>query len=183
MSFQTQMSIPVKPEELLRLLDEMGMDVKTHHHEAVFTVEESEHVTAAIPGAHTKNLFVKDKKGNLFLIVAANKARIALNRIHSAIGAKGRVSFANADLLMKHLGVRPGSVNAFAPINDRDGKVAVIIDAPLLENEQINCHPLINEMTTTISREDLLRFLKTCDHEPRIIHLSDGEVGDHETSQ
>ena len=131
----TQISKPAKPEELLSLLDELGFEVKTHHHEAVFTVEASEQVTASIPGGHTKNLFVKDKKGKFFLIVLGNKARISLNKVHGLIGASGRVSFANEELLMEHLGVKPGSVNAFAPMNDTDKNVTVIIDAPLLENE------------------------------------------------
>ncbi|MGB7288412.1 MAG: prolyl-tRNA synthetase associated domain-containing protein [Salaquimonas sp.] len=173
MKTQTPISKPAKPQELLSLLDELGMKVETHKHEAVFTVEESDHVTASIPGGHTKNLFLKDKKGNFFLIIAGNKARISLNKIHSLIGASGRVSFANADYLMEHLGVKPGSVNAFAPMNDHQKLVNVIIDKPLLENELINCHPLINEMTTTISREDLLKFLEFTDHNPMIIHLSE----------
>ena len=167
------MQAPATPQQLLQLLDELGMQVTTHEHEPVFTVEESDHVTASIPGAHTKNLFVKDKKGNFFLIVAGNKARIPLNKVHSLIGAQGRVSFANADYLMQHLGVTPGSVNAFSPMNDTGGRVRVIIDAPLLENEMINCHPLINDKTTTISRKDLLRFLEHVNHEPLIIQVSE----------
>lgn len=169
------MTNPATPEELLKLLNEMGMQTTTHEHEPVFTVEESEHVTASIPGGHTKNLFVKDKKGSFFLIVAENKARIPLNKVHTLIGAQGRVSFANADYLMEHLGVTPGSVNAFAPMNDKAGVVKVIIDEPLLEYEHINCHPLINDKTTTISREDLLRFLAHFNHEPLIIKLSEDE--------
>lgn len=171
------MQQPATPEDLFHFLDELGMQVTTHEHEPVFTVEESEHVTAAIPGGHSKNLFVKDKKGNFFLIVAENKARIPLNKVHSLIGAQGRVSFANADYLMQHLGVTPGSVNAFAPMNDWEGNVKVVIDAPLLEYEQINCHPLINDKTTTISREDLVRFLKHVDHEAHIIQVSETGTG------
>ncbi len=169
----TAISSPAKPEELLNLLDELGMKIETHHHEAVFTVEASEHVTASIPGGHTKNLFVKDKKGNFFLIVAGNKARISLNKVHGLIGAQGRVSFANEELLMQHLGVKPGSVNAFAPMNDTDNAVKVIIDAPLFEDDLINCHPLTNTMTTTIKKEDLLQFLRYFEHEPLIIQLSE----------
>ena len=173
MSTLPPVSTPATPQELLLLLEAMEIKATTHEHEAVFTVEESEHVTASIPGGHTKNLFVKDKKGNFFLIVAGNKARISLNHVHGIIGAQGRVSFANADLLMEYLGVKPGSVNAFAPINDKTGAVKVIIDAPLMENEYINCHPLINEMTTTISRDDLLRFLDHVDHKPLIVQVSE----------
>ena len=101
--------------------------------------------------------------------------RISLNRIHGLIGASGRVSFANEAMLMELLGVKPGSVNAFAPVNDTENQVSVVIDAPLLENELINCHPLINEMTTTIFREDLLKFLTLVNHEPLIVRVSENE--------
>lgn len=166
---------PATPAELLALLDTLGMKTTTHEHEPVFTVEESEHVTAMIPGAHTKNLFVKDKKDNFFLIIAGNKVRIPLNRIHTLIGAQSRVSFGNAEKLMAFLGVTPGSVNAFAPMNDHDSRVKVVIDKPLLEHEWINCHPLINDKTTTISRDDLLRFLDHVGHPPLVVQLSEPE--------
>ncbi|MCB1387470.1 MAG: prolyl-tRNA synthetase associated domain-containing protein [Nitratireductor sp.] len=166
-------SPPATPEQLLALLDTLGMAVETHRHEPVFTVEESAHVTAQIPGGHTKNLFVKDKKDNYFLIVAENHARIPLNRLHGLIGAKSRVSFGNGERLMAFLGVLPGSVNAFAPMNDHGNRVRVIIDAPLLRFDRINCHPLINSMTTTILREDLLRFLDHVGHTPEILQLSE----------
>lgn len=165
--------LPTSPQQLLDLLETLKFDTTTHHHAAVYTVEESESVTATIDGGHTKNLFVKDKKGNFFLIVAGNHARISLNKIHPLIGAKSRVSFGNPEKLMEYLGVKPGSVNAFAPLNDTNGNVKVVIDAPLLENEKINCHPLTNEMTTTISREDLLSYLKHVNHEPLIVKLSE----------
>lgn len=167
--------LPTSPQQLLNMLDELGYETKTHEHEAVFTVEESEAVTAKILGGHTKNLFVKDKKDNFFLIVAGNHARISLNKVHELIGAQTRVSFGKPEKLMEYLGVKPGSVNAFAPLNDKENRVKVIIDEPLLENETINCHPLTNEMTTTISREDLLAFLEHINHKPMIVKLSTDE--------
>ena len=173
MNYKTSLSSPATPQQLLSLLDELGMKTKTFEHEAVFTVEESDHVTAKIPGAHTKNLFVKDKKGRFFLLVVGNKSRISLNHVHAIIGASGRVSFANADQLMEHLGVKPGSVNAFAPMNDKNNLVTVVIDAPLLKFEHINCHPLTNEMTTTISTVDLLNFLSLFNHEVKILQVSE----------
>ena len=165
--------MPLTPDALLSMLEELGMDTKTHHHEAVFTVSESQKIKQEIPGGHTKNLFLKDKKGNFFLIVAEGHANIRLNSVHGLIGARGRVSFGNADALMQLLGVKPGSVTAFAPVNDTENQVKVIIDKPLLEHDLINCHPLTNEMTTTISREDLLRFLAHVDHEPLIVQVSE----------
>ena len=169
--------LPTSPAELLARLDEMGFETKTYTHEAVFTVEESEHVTAMFPGGHTKNLFVKDKKDNYFLIVAENHAQLLLNQLHRMIGASSRVSFGKPDKLMEYLGVEPGSVNAFAPLNDTTNRVKVVIDEPLLQYDRINCHPLTNTMTTTISREDLLAFLAAVGHEPLIVKLSGNDDG------
>jgi len=168
--------MPATRQELLNLLSELNIDTKTHDHEAVFTVEESSKIKQDIPGGHTKNLFLKDKKGNFFLIVAEGTAQIKLNKVHGLIGASGRVSFGKPEALMELLGVKPGSVTAFAPMNDVDGKVKVIIDEPLLRYDQINCHPLMNDATTTIAREDLIRFLEHVNHSPEIVQVSsDGE--------
>jgi Ala-tRNA(Pro) deacylase len=163
---------PLTPQELLALLGRLGIPFKNHEHEAVFTVEESRHVKEAIPGAHTKNLFVKDKKDNYFLIVAEGSAQIHMNSVHGLIGGKSRLSFANAERLMEYLGVMPGSVTAFAAINDTGNQVKVVIDKALLDSPIVNCHPLTNTMTTTISREDLLRFLSQCGHAPLVVALS-----------
>lgn len=163
----------VSREELLQKLNELEIKTTTYDHEAVFTVEESAKIKQEIPGGHTKNLFVKDKKGNFFLIVAEGVATIKLNQVHSLIGASGRVSFGKPEALMELLGVKPGSVTAFAPINDVGNQVKVIIDEPLLRYDQINCHPLTNEATTTISKEDLLLFLEHIEHSPLIVRVSE----------
>jgi len=165
--------MPLTPDDLFQKLDELGIETRTYEHEAVFTVEESSKIKQNIPGGHTKNLFLKDKKGNYFLIVMEGTAEIRLNAVHALIGARGRVSFGKPEALMELLGVKPGSVTAFAPINDTQNKVTVIIDKPLLRHNLINCHPLTNEMTTTISNQDLIRFLKTINHEPRIMQVSE----------
>lgn len=167
--------MPLTPDQLLSRLDELGYETTTHQHEAVFTVEESAKIKQEIPGGHTKNLFLKDKKGNYFLIVAEGVASIKLNSVHGLIGAKGRVSFGKPEDLMELLGVKPGSVTAFAPVNDKDNRVKVVIDEALLRYELINCHPLTNEMTTTISRENLLDFLEQVGHPPAIIQVSQTE--------
>ena len=164
--------MPLTPDDLFERLDQMGIAHQTTEHPAVFTVEESSKIKETIPGGHTKNLFVKDKKGTYFLLVAEGTVKIELNRIHGIIGASGRVSFGKPDALMALLGVEPGSVTAFAPINDHEGKVQVVIDEPLLRYAMINCHPLINTMTTTIAREDLMRFLRAVDHDPAIVKFS-----------
>lgn len=161
----------LSPQEFLNRLAELGIEAETVEHEPVFTVAESRPVKARIPGAHSKNLFVKDKKGRLFLITARDDTPIDLKRVHEAIGASGRVSFGSADQLREALGVEPGSVTPFAVVNDSEGQVTVILDASLMEHERVNFHPLINSMTTGVHRDDLVRFLRATGHEPRILRL------------
>ena len=161
----------LSPQELLNRLAELGIEAETVEHEPVFTVAESRPVKARIPGAHSKNLFVKDKKGRLFLITAKDETPIDLKRVHEAIGASGRVSFGSADQLRAALGVEPGSVTPFAAANDPEGRVTVILDANLMEHERVNFHPLVNSMTTGVHRDDLLKFLRATGHEPRILRL------------
>ncbi len=168
----------ITPEQLLAILDEKGFDTTTASHPAVFTVDESRQVQLNVSGGHTKNLFVKDKKDNYFLLVIEQSTKVDLNRVHRLIGAKSRLSFDKPEKLMEYLDVSPGSVTAFGVINDSDGNVKLIIDKPLLAHEKINCHPLTNEMTTTIVREDLLRFLTDVDHKPEIIQVS--QIDDEE---
>ena len=162
---------PLSPQELLNRLAELGIEAETVEHEPVFTVAESRPVKQRIPGAHSKNLFVKDKKGRLFLITAKDETPIDLKRVHEAIGASGRVSFGSADQLRAALGVEPGSVTPFAAANDPEGQVTVILDANLMEYERVNFHPLVNSMTTGVHRDDLLKFLRATGHEPRILRL------------
>jgi Ala-tRNA(Pro) deacylase len=159
------------PEQLLAYLEGHGYATQTVTHDAVFTVEESESVTAHIPGAHSKNLFLKDKKSRYFLVSARKDARIDLKRLHEVIGATGRLSFGSAEQLLAMLGVTPGSVCAFAVFNDRANLVTMVLDAQLIAAERLNFHPLTNTMTTGISREDLLAFLRSTGHEPLIVTL------------
>ncbi len=162
---------PLSPAALLERLAELDIEVTTHHHEAAFTVAQSKELTGHIAGAHTKNLFVKDKKGRLFLIVAEHEQRIDLRRLHDSIGASGRVSFCDAAQMMLCLGVTPGSVTVLSVIHDTGHAVTVVLDAGLMQHDTINCHPLINTMTTTVSRDGLLRFLGSTGHEPLTIAL------------
>jgi Ala-tRNA(Pro) deacylase len=163
--------MPLSPQDLLAFLDRLGIPAETYDHEPVFTVAESRPIKARIPGAHSKNLFVKDKKGQFFLITARDETAIDLKKVHEAIGASGRLSFGSADQLRTLLGVEPGSVTPFAVVNDTEGRVTLILDANLMENERVNFHPLVNSMTTGIAREDLVRFAKATGHEPRIVRL------------
>lgn len=171
MDAATPPALPTSPETLLAYLDSLGIRHDTVHHEAVFTVEESESVTGGIPGGHSKNLFVKDKKGRMFLVSARKHARIDLKRLHETLGAQGRLSFCSADQMMQHLGVTPGSVCAFAVYNDKAGAVTMVLDAGLMAHERVNFHPLVNTMTTGVTREDLVRFLKATGHDPLILDL------------
>lgn len=164
-------SHPAGPDDLLACLSRLGIVTETHSHPAVFTVADSAPVKAAIPGAHSKNLFLKDRKGRLFLVVAKDDTAIDLKRLHEAVGASGRVSFGSADLLRATLGVEPGSVTPFAAINDRAGAVTVILDSRLMAHARLNFHPLVNTRTTGISGPDLLAFLQATGHEATVLGL------------
>jgi Ala-tRNA(Pro) deacylase len=169
------------PKGLLDYLGALGIATETVEHQPVFTVAESRPLKARIPGAHSKNLFVKDKKGRLFLITAKHETAIDLKRVHAAIGASGRLSFGSAEQLREVLGVEPGSVTPFAVVNDRAGQVTMILDAALMEHERVNFHPLVNSMTTGVSREDLIRFLKATGHEPSVVRLPEPALDDCQT--
>lgn len=145
---------------------------RTLEHDAVFTVEEAAAVTGALPGQHTKNLFLKDRKGALFLLTAAEDAVVDLKTIDHVIGAKGRVSFGSAELLNDALGVAPGSVTPLALANDRHGRVAFAIDRTVWEADIVNVHPLRNTATTTLTQSDFRAFLTHVGCQPRIIDLA-----------
>jgi Ala-tRNA(Pro) deacylase len=158
-------------DDLFAFLDAQGIAHRTHAHAAVFTVAESRGIKQDMPGGHTKNLFVKDKKGRLFLVTALSDALIDLKRLHETIGASGRVSFGSAELLRATLGVEPGSVTPLAAINDRAGVVTVILDANLMAHDPVNVHPLENTATTALAPGDLVRFLEATGHPPRVLRL------------
>jgi Ala-tRNA(Pro) deacylase len=159
------------PEELADYLRALGISATTVTHPPLFTVEESQALRGEIPGAHTKNLFLKDKKDALFLVVAREEAAIDLKKLHQRIGAAGRLSFGRPELLAQMLGVAPGAVTPFGLINDRPPRVAVVLDAALMANETINCHPLVNTATMSLKSRDLLTFIRATGHEPRILPL------------
>jgi len=164
--------MPASPDDLFAFLDRLGIGHHTVSHPPLFTVEESQALRGTIPGGHTKNLFLRDKKGTLFLVVALEDAVIELRSLHRRLGASGRFSFGSADLLREALGVEPGAVTPFAAINDTAGRVTVVLDDAMMERETLNYHPLRNTMTTSIGRDDLLRFLEATGHPPRITPLA-----------
>ncbi|MEP3045577.1 MAG: YbaK/EbsC family protein [Roseibium sp.] len=165
--------MPATRSDLMTFLKELDIEVSTVDHEPVFTVSESGVLHDQIPGGHTKNLFVKDKKGRLFLITTLHDAEIDLKKVHQIIGAQGRVSFGNADLLMEVLGVEPGSVTPFSLINDKAAqRVTAVFDAAMMQCEIVNYHPLKNDATTAITAPDLIKFAKACGHDPQILAVS-----------
>jgi Ala-tRNA(Pro) deacylase len=168
--------MPASPTDLFAFLDQLGINHRTVEHEALFTVEQSRALRGQIPGGHTKNLFLRDKKGALYLVVALEDAKIALGSLHRLLGAAGRFSFGSAELMREAIGVEPGSVTPFAAINDTSGRVTVVLDDAMLRHGMLNYHPLSNTMTTSIARDDLLKFLRATGHEPRIERVSGEDV-------
>jgi Ala-tRNA(Pro) deacylase len=163
---------PLTPDQLFARLAALGIAQRTYAHPPVFTVAEAAAAAlrGALPGGHCKTLFLKDKKGGLWLVVALEERQIDLKRLAAALGAP-RFSFGNAALLWEVLGVRPGSVTPFALVHDNARRVAVVLDRGMLERDPLNYHPLENDKTTAIAPSDLLRFIAACGHRPLIIDL------------
>lgn len=159
------------PDELLAFLAGIGVDAVNHEHPAVFTVDEGADLKRAIPGAHTKNLFLKDARDQLWLISAEGHAVIDLKRLHAVIGS-GRLSFGKAELMAQTLGVAPGSVTAFGLVNDTERRVRFVLDRTLAEADLVNFHPLTNTATTTISREGFRRFLAALGVTPLVVDFA-----------
>jgi Ala-tRNA(Pro) deacylase len=163
--------MPASRAELFAFLDKLGIKTKTFDHEPVFTVEQAKIVHDDVPGGHCKNLFCKDEKGVLWLIVALEDAVIDLKAAPAKIGSR-RLSFGKPELLMEVLGIEPGSVTPFSLINDQVGRVNVILDEAMMKRDPLNFHPLKNDATTTIAASDLLVFIKACGHNPRVVAVS-----------
>ena len=163
--------MPASSDDLLAFLDKLGIGSETVEHPPLFTVEDSQKLRGDIPGGHVKNLFLKDKKSRLFLLVLEEETVVDLKRVHEKIGAQGRVSFGSAELLEEVWGVKPGAVTPFGAINDATGRVTVVLDAAMMRWERLNFHPLVNTCTTGVKSADLARFLRASGHEPLIVAL------------
>ena len=163
---------PKTDKDLFQFLDGLGIAHATKEHAPVFTVAESVALRDEIPGGHTKNLFVKDKKDNYFLMTVEEHASVDLKTIHTVIGAASRVSFGKPEKLMEYLGVIPGAVTAFGVINDTGNNVTIVIDEALMQDEIVNCHPLSNDATTSIGSKDLLRFIEATGHKPLVLKVA-----------
>src|SRR3569832_463411 len=160
------------PDDLFAALDALGGKHSTIKHPPLFTVEQSRELRGQIPGGHTKNLFLRDKKGALFLVVVFVVVVFVFFGLFCLLGASGCFSFGSADLLREVWGVAPGSVTPFGAINDIGNRVTVVLDAAMMEHALLNYHPLVNTMTTALRRDDLVRFLESTGHPPRIERVS-----------
>ena len=170
------MSTPVAAKtraELMAYLDGLGIATRTIDHAPVFTVAESDALHTELPGGHTKNLFLKDAKDRLYLVVAEGHTPVDLKALPKVIGS-ARLSFGKPELMLEVLGVTPGSVTALALVNDTAKRVSVVVDERLMAYDIINCHPLVNSATTTLKRDDLIRFMRSTGHEPRVLPLTGG---------
>jgi Ala-tRNA(Pro) deacylase len=164
--------MPKTETELFAFLADLGIHVSTKRHPPLYTVADSQALRGEIAGAHTKNLFLKDKKDNFFLVTVGEDATVDLKQIHQLIGAASRVSFGRPEMLMELLGVLPGAVTVFGVINDTAGRVKLVLDEDLMRHEVINGHPLTNEATTSIAARDLLRFVEATGHDAAILKVS-----------
>ena len=165
---------PAVRADLMAYLAQLGITTTSVEHPAVFTVAESDAIERDLLGGHTKNLFLCDAKGQLFLIVAEAHTKVDLKALYKRLGC-ARLSFGKPDLLLTALGVTPGSVTAFAVLNDHTAEVRIVLDRALLAHDVINCHPLTNTTTTSITREDLLRFFQATGHDPTVLPLDSAQ--------
>lgn len=162
--------MPRSPEDLFVFLRELGIVVETVEHEAVFTVEQAKAVRGAHDGMHIKNLFLRNKKKQMWLVIVNEDRRIDLKQLATLLGA-GHLSFGSPERLMQFLGVEPGSVTPFAVLNDDAAAVSVVLDQAVAEADVVHCHPLVNTMTTAIEVSGLRTFLSAIHHTPTIVNF------------
>jgi Ala-tRNA(Pro) deacylase len=163
---------PKTAADLFQFLDSLGIAHTTKSHAPVFTVAESQALRDEIPGGHTKNLFLKDKKDQYFLLTVDEHATVDLKTVHQIVGGASKFSFGKPEKLMEYLGVIPGAVTAFGVFNDTGNNVTIVLDADLVKNDVINCHPLSNDATTSISSNDLVRFVEATGHTAHVLKVT-----------
>jgi Ala-tRNA(Pro) deacylase len=162
---------PLTPDALFARFEALGIPHQTYAHPSVFTVEEARALRGTLPGGHCKSLFLKDKKGGLWLVVALEETPVDLKALSSRLAAP-RFSFGNPELMYEVLGVRPGSVTPFALANDTARRVTLVLEKAMLAHDPLNYHPLENDRTTAIATSDLLRFIEACGHQPVILDIA-----------
>lgn len=157
--------------DVYAVLEQLGIPFARHDHEAVFTVEAADHLYGEIPGAHSKNLFLRNKKGDRhYLVVVRSDKRVDLKALRATLG-EATLTFASPERLMAHLGVTPGSVTPLGLINDAAHAVRVVLDRDLMAAEQVNFHPNVNTATLTLARADFERFLSHCGNSVRVVEI------------
>lgn len=158
--------------DLFKHLDNLGIEYVNYEHEPVFSVGDSKHLNDLIDGGHCRNLFLRTQKKDNYLIVVLDETPIDLKKLAKSLGEK-RFSFGRPERLWEILGVKPGSVCPFALINDKEQKVNIVLEKAMIEHEWVNYHPLINTMSTKLRSVDLIKFIKSCGHEPLILDMGD----------
>ncbi|MDH5504169.1 MAG: prolyl-tRNA synthetase associated domain-containing protein [Acidimicrobiia bacterium] len=156
---------------LIAFLEDLGIVTTTVQHPPLYTVEDSKALRGDLPGGHCKNLFLRNKKGQMWLVVCPEDRVLDMKDLGERIGA-GRVSFGSPERLTTHLGVLPGAVTPFAVMNDADRLVRVVLDEALMAESLLNFHPLVNDQTTSITPGDLMKFLEAVDHRPVVLTLA-----------
>lgn len=171
-----QSQIPTSPAQLLARLEALGIQTRTVDHDPVFTVEESQHLRGELPGGHIKNLFLRNRKEEMWLVTVEESRRVDLKALGEKLtgetGGAAKLSFGSADRLMTYLGVIPGAVTPFAVINDKGAKVKMVLDRHLLDCNPVNAHPLVNFKSTAIAPSDLLAFLEAEGHKPQLLDFA-----------
>lgn len=173
---------PTTPAQILQHLDSLGISYKLYEHQALFKVSDGLEIERNMTGVHCRNLFIRDKKETMFLVVAANATKIDLKKLEGLLDC-GRLSFGSAERLWQYLGVRPGSVCPYAIINDKVGAVQIVLDAHMMQGDIVNYHPLVNTMTIGVTPADLLKFIRSTGHEPRILDLSPAAPDEKQDTQ
>lgn len=163
-------ALPTSREALLARLDDLGIAYARHDHPPLYTVDDSKALRGDLPGGHCKNLFLRDRKGAMWLVVCLEDRAVDLKALGAALGGV-RLSFGSADRLMRVLGVVPGAVSPFALVNDAEVEVKVILDKAMLEQRPLHYHPLVNTTTIAVAPEDLVRFVEACGHAPQVLDL------------
>lgn len=170
LNFSTD-DLPTSPQSLIASLEALGIPHTVHEHAAVYTVAESKQIDEMIPGCHTRNMFLKDKKGAMFLVTLRHDTMVDLKKLSDLLGS-GRFSFGSPERLWENLGVRPGSVTPFAIVNDTNRAVTLVLEQGMMEEALVNYHPLINTMTLGLTPQHLLQYMQSIAVTPRIVDLS-----------
>ncbi len=163
--------LPTTPASLLALLDNLGICYNIYGHPPIFTVAEGSHLKESIPGLHCRNLFLRDKKEVMYLVVVANETKVDLKNLEKLLSS-ARLSFGSPDRLWTHLGITPGSVCPFAALNDKNHEVTVVLDEYMMRADTVCYHPLDNAQTIGLTPADLLKFFAHTGHVPKILDLS-----------